>query len=302
MNLLLLSFLSIFVNQIFSKPIKSFLVMKNKISNIYTPKTQNQILYNNILCKDTEYLLTVVGPAGTGKTFLACVKAIEKLKENKIEKIIITRPVISVEDENIGFLPGNIEKKMDPWVRPIYDVFLDFYSRKDINDLILNNKIEISPLGFMRGRTFKNSLIIADEMQNSTPNQMLMLLTRIGINSRIIITGDLQQSDLGSKNGLQDLITKLNKEIPNNFYLMEMNEKDVQRSDIVTKVLHLYKKNDDKEIKKNVKKIKTDEKKIKKDIKETIPIVKNNNTIIPIKSIDDAALIPLHDISPNFRN
>ena len=262
--------------------------MKNKITNIYAPKTQNQILYNNILCKDTEYLLSVVGPAGTGKTFLACVKAIEKLKENKIEKIIITRPVISVEDENIGFLPGNIEKKMDPWVRPIYDVFLDFYSKKDMNELILNNKIEISPLGFMRGRTFKNSLIIADEMQNSTPNQMLMLLTRIGINSKIIITGDLQQSDLHSKNGLQELISKLNKELPDNFYLIELDETDVQRSNIVTEVLNLYKKNDTKDFKKDVKKI--------------IPIIERKKFTIFNRKENDAALIPLQDISQNFKD
>jgi phosphate starvation-inducible PhoH-like protein len=285
---LLLSFLLIFLNENFSKPIKSSLIMKNKITNIYAPKTQNQILYNNILCKDTEYLLSVVGPAGTGKTFLACVKAIEKLKENKIEKIIITRPVISVEDENIGFLPGNIEKKMDPWVRPIYDVFLDFYSKKDMNELILNNKIEISPLGFMRGRTFKNSLIIADEMQNSTPNQMLMLLTRIGINSKIIITGDLQQSDLHSKNGLQDLISKLNKEIPDNFYLVEMDETDVQRSNIVTEVLNLYKKNDDTDF--------------KKDVKKKIPTIERKNFTIFNRKENDAALIPLKDISQNFKD
>ena len=259
--------------------------MKNKVTNIYTPKTQNQILYNNILCKDESYLLSVFGPAGTGKTFLACIKAIEKLKEDKIEKIIITRPVISVEDENLGFLPGNIEKKMDPWVRPIYDVFLDFYSKKEINDLILNNKIEISPLGFMRGRTFKNSLIIADEMQNSTPNQMLMLLTRLGINSKIIITGDLQQSDLKGKNGLEDLISKLDKEMPKNFYLIEMNEKDVQRSNIVTEVLSLYKKED------NI---------ISQDSKPEIKKSKDNKIKITEKKENDAALIPLHDLSLNY--
>lgn len=259
----MLSFLFILMKFVFVKNMKSFLVMKNKFMNIYTPKTENQILYNNILNKDTEYLLSVVGPAGTGKTLLACVKGIEKLKENKIEKIIITRPVVSVEEENLGFLPGNIEKKMDPWVRPIYDVFLDFYSKKELNELILNNKIEISPLGFMRGRTFKNSLVIADEMQNSTPNQMLMLLTRLGINSKIVITGDLNQSDLKDKNGLQDLINKMNKKIPDNFYLVKMNETDIQRSNIVTQVLDLYKKEE---------------------------IIKNS----------DAALIPINHISKNF--
>jgi phosphate starvation-inducible PhoH-like protein len=246
--------------------------MKNKGINIYTPKSPNQILYNNILSKDTEYLVSVVGPAGTGKTFLACIKAIEKLKEDKIEKIVITRPVISVEDENIGFLPGNIEKKMDPWVRPIYDVFLEFYSKKDMNDLILNNKIEISPLGFMRGRTFKNSLIIADEMQNSTPNQMLMLLTRLGINSKIVITGDLNQSDLKGKNGLEDLIYKLdNSKLPDNFHLIKFNETDVQRSILVTKILDLYNN-------KNMKKIIENEKENK------YTKIELNNTNIDLKT------------------
>jgi len=239
--------------------------MKNKITNLYTPKTPNQILYNNILNKDNEYLLSVVGPAGTGKTFLACLKGIEKLKENKVEKIVITRPIVSVEEENIGFLPGNIEKKMDPWVRPIHDVFLEFYTKKELNDLILNNKLEISPLGFMRGRTFKNSLVIADEMQNSTPNQMLMLLTRLGINSKIVVTGDLNQSDLGNKNGLKDLIEKMERKTYENFYLVKLDETDVQRSNIVNEVLKIYKKEE---------------------------IIKNN----------DAALIPINHVSKNYKN
>jgi len=273
-------FLSFFINSLSLKDFKSYLVMKNKglklVTNKYGPKTTNQIIYNNILSQDKEYLLSVIGPPGTGKTLMACVKAIEKLKENKIEKIIITRPTVAVEDENIGFLPGSLEKKMDPWTRPIYDVFLDYYSKTELNNLICNNQVEISPLGFMRGRTFKNSWIIADEMQNSSPNQMLMLLTRVGINSRIIITGDLQQSDLHGSNGLQDLIAKMeSKNVPENFYLVKMNETDIQRSNIVTDVLKLYEK-DDKKNKIQFKNV------AKKDIN------------------DDAALIPVHHISKHF--
>ena len=176
---------------------------------------------------------------------------------------------------------------MDPWVRPIYDVFLDYYSRKEINELILNNKIEISPLGFMRGRTFKNSFIIADEMQNSTPNQMLMLLTRIGINSKIVITGDLNQSDLGNKNGLKDLIDKMNKKIPDNFYLIKLDETDVQRSNIVSDVLKLY--NEEKPLIQDNKNIEV----IKKNVENEI--IKNT------KSNDDAALIPINHLSPNYK-
>ena len=288
MKLQFSSFLLFFLQLTFSKNMRSFLVMKNKLTNLYTPKSPNQILYNNILDKDNEYLLSVVGPAGTGKTFLACLKGIEKLKENKVEKIIITRPIVSVEEENIGFLPGNIEKKMDPWVRPIHDVFLEFYTKKELNDLILNNKLEISPLGFMRGRTFKNSLVIADEMQNSTPNQMLMLLTRLGINSKIVVTGDLNQSDLGNKNGLKDLIEKMERKTYENFYLVKLDETDVQRSNIVNEVLKMYKKGE---------------------------IIKNNDAaLIPINHVsknykneeiiknNDAALIPINHVSKNYKN
>jgi phosphate starvation-inducible PhoH-like protein len=293
-----------------------FLMAKNKEFNIYTPKTDNQKKYDNILDKDDDYVLSVIGPPGTGKTLLSCVKAIQKLKENKIDKIIITRPIISVEDENIGFLPGNLEKKMDPWTRPIYDVFLDFYSKAEINNMIINNKIEISPLGYMRGRTFKNSFILADEMQNSTPNQMLMLLTRIGINSKIVITGDLHQSDIASKNGLEDLVFRLkHKNISNNFHLIEMNDSDIQRSNTVINILKLY---DDKEnVDTNFELVKIPEKKFtlnytdfnfKRNIMdqkiELMKINKINNITLNFRNFtvknDDAALIPLKDISKHF--
>jgi phosphate starvation-inducible PhoH-like protein len=283
--------------------------MKNKLTNLYTPKSPNQILYNDILDKDNDYLLSVVGPAGTGKTFLACLKGIEKLKENKVEKIIITRPIVSVEEENIGFLPGNLEKKMDPWVRPIYDVFLEFYTKKEVNDLIFNNKLEISPLGFMRGRTFKNSLVIADEMQNSTPNQMLMLLTRLGINSKIVVTGDLNQSDLGKKNGLKDLIEKMEKKTYENCYLVKLDETDVQRSNIVNKVLKMYKK---EEIIENNDAALMPINNVSKNYKK-YEIIKNNDAaLMPINNVsknykkyeiiknNDAALIPINHVSKNY--
>ena len=224
---------------------KSFLIMKkvssiNPLSKLYTPKTENQKTYVKYLGSKMDYILSVVGPAGTGKTLLACNKAIDELNKKNIDKLIITRPVVPVEEE-IGFLPGNIEKKMDPWTRPIFDIFLDSYSKSELTNMIKENIIEISPLGFMRGRTFKNSFIIADEMQNSTPNQMLMLLTRIGTNSKMVITGDLAQSDRIENNGLKDFINKLkNNKMPENFYLVEMEDKDIQRSKLVNDVLQLY--------------------------------------------------------------
>lgn len=282
---------------------KNFLFNKNNdfksLKYLYNPKTENQQKYFDLLNQDNEYILTVYGPPGTGKTLLACVNAIQKLKESKIDKIIITRPVIAVEDENIGFLPGNIDKKMDPWTRPIYDVFLDFYSKAEIKNLIISNKIEISPLGFMRGRTFKNCFILADEMQNSTPNQMLMLLTRLGHNSKIVITGDLEQSDILNKNGLQDLVIKLNESENNSnyFHLIKMIDDDIQRCDIVKEILKLYKKTNEKDISivKEISIIKESNKTNEKNITivNEMKINYNNN--------NDAALIPINHILKNYK-
>ena len=139
---------------------------------------------------------------------MAFNSAVNCLKENKIDKIIITRPVVPVE-EDIGFLPGSMAKKMDPWTRPIFDIFEEYYSKAQVNNMVLNGQIEISPLGYMRGRTFKNAFIIADEMQNSSPNQMMMLTTRFGEGSKMVITGDLKQADkVGQYSGLHHFIKK----------------------------------------------------------------------------------------------
>lgn len=232
--------------------LRNVVIFKNKLSLVmkkdtvqlanylYQPKTLRQKKYVSYLDQEKDYIITAIGPAGTGKTLFACKKAIDSLNKKIIDKIIITRPAVSVE-EDFGFLPGKIEKKMEPWTRPIFDIFLESFSKSELNNMISNGIIEISPLGFMRGRTFKNSFIIADEMQNSSPNQMLMLLTRIGDNSRMVITGDLHQSDRITNNGLKDFVYKLkNKLIPDNFYLIEMEQDDVQRSSLVTSALQLY--------------------------------------------------------------
>ena len=215
---------------------------ETKLSKLYTPKTENQKLYVNALNNKEDCITIVAGPAGTGKTLMACNSAISYLKEGKIDKIIITRPVVSVE-EDIGFLPGTIAKKMDPWTRPIFDIFEEYYSKTQVTNMVLNGQIEISPLGFMRGRTFKNAFIIADEMQNSSPNQMYMLLTRIGTNSRMVITGDLEQSDKFENNGLKELLYKYkNSENLKNIMLVQFDKADVQRSELVTQVMKLYEK------------------------------------------------------------
>jgi phosphate starvation-inducible PhoH-like protein len=200
--------------------------------------TPNQQLFINKLNNDSTSLIVVSGPAGTGKTMFACNKAIDYLvKTNK--KIIITRPLITV-DEELGFLPGDIDKKMQPWTTPLFDYFLEFITKDKLNTYIKNNKLEICPLAFMRGRTFNNAFIIADEMQNSTPNQMKMLVTRLGKNSRLVITGDTKQTDLNINNGLTDIISKLELVDDFEISLIRLINSDISRSSLVNKLISLY--------------------------------------------------------------
>jgi phosphate starvation-inducible PhoH-like protein len=269
---------------------------ENKLSLLYKPKTYNQGQYVNALNKKEDSITVVIGPAGTGKTLMACNAAVNCLKENKIDKIIITRPVVPVE-EDIGFLPGSMAKKMDPWTRPIFDIFEEYYSKVQVNNMVLNGQIEISPLGYMRGRTFKNAFVIADEMQNSSPNQMYMLLTRIGENSRMVITGDLEQSDRFENNGLKDLIQKL-KGVENtkNIMLVELNNTDIQRSELVSQVVALYNKQiTSKQITNKIEYL--------NEIKRINETKRVNETKYEFKrekrygDNDDAAMIPLKDMT-----
>ena len=172
------------------------------------PKNDHQRDYNRVLY-GMKPMVFAIGPAGTGKTMLACYAAIQGLNDESFSKIILTRPAVSVE-EDIGYLPGTLEEKMDPWTRPIMDIFGEFYTQSQIASMIKEKVIEICPLAFMRGRTFKNAFIIADEMQNSTPNQMKMLLTRMGDESKMVITGDLRQHDRKyDDNGLKDIYERI---------------------------------------------------------------------------------------------
>ena len=217
------------------------------IENYYVPKNSNQEKYVKFLNEPNIDIVISIGPAGTGKTMFACLRAIDLLKTGKLNKIILTRPVVTVEEE-LGFLPGNINKKMDPWTRPIFDIFLEHFSKTELDQMINNNIIEISPLAYMRGRTFKNAFIIADEMQNSSPNQMMMLTTRIGKNSKLVITGDLKQTDKLVNNGLIDFVEKINcfnnftsnKTDSNKIEIIDFKNQDVERSPIVKKVLDIY--------------------------------------------------------------
>jgi phosphate starvation-inducible PhoH-like protein len=261
------------------------LMKKDNLKNepLYVPKTTNQKEYVNALDSKEDCITVVIGPAGTGKTLMACNSAVNYLKENKIDKIIITRPVVPVEEE-IGFLPGSIIKKMDPWTRPIFDILEEYFSKTQVASMMTNGQIEISPLGFMRGRTFKNAFIIADEMQNSSPNQMYMLLTRIGSNSRMVITGDLEQSDKLENNGLKNLIEKIklyknSNQSLENIRLIELNACDIQRSELVENVINLYKFKPFQDNK----------------INEIVNVLKKPNNIDPDKFYSDAALIPKKD-------
>jgi len=207
----------------------------------YSPKSENQKQYVNHLNNVGNKLIFAVGPAGTGKTLFACSQAITQLKTGSISKIVVTRPIVPVE-EDLGFLPGNINKKMDPWMRPVFDLFLESFSQREIDGMLQTGVIEISPLAYMRGRTFKNCFIIGDEMQNSSPSQMLMLITRIGIGSRMVITGDLKQSDKGPNSGLADFIQKYRtyKKDTSSIELIEFDKADIERSPIVAKILDIY--------------------------------------------------------------
>jgi phosphate starvation-inducible PhoH-like protein len=205
-----------------------------------TPKNQNQEEYEYLLKTKTKKIIVATGPAGTGKTLFATEQGVRNFMLGNYEKLIFTRPSVSV-DEELGYLPGTLEEKMAPWVRPIYDVLYNFISPKEVTALIEEKIIEISPLGYMRGRTFKNCWIVADEMQNSTVSQMKMLLTRLGENSRLVITGDLEQFDrVDQLNGLEDFLTKFRGKRSTSISSFEFQRGDIQREEVVKEVLDIY--------------------------------------------------------------
>ena len=214
---------------------------RTKIENKFTkPKNKNQEHYVSMLRNRNKKIIVVTGPAGTGKTMFATEYGINNFLTGTYEKLIFTRPSVSV-DEDLGYLPGTLEEKMAPWVRPIYDVLYQFISPKEVIQLMEDKHIEIAPLGFMRGRTFKNTWIVADEMQNSTISQMKMLLTRLGENSRLIITGDLEQFDKPDMvNGLDDFLNKFKGKRSSSISSFEFERDDIQREEVVKEVLEIY--------------------------------------------------------------
>lgn len=206
------------------------------------PRSLKQEEYVNYLLDPAKTVIFATGPAGTGKTMLAVLAAIKAYKEGTIEKIIVTRPAVGVDDEKHGFLPGTLNEKMEPWTRPIFDVIKEYYSPKEVALMLEEETIEISPLAYMRGRNLKKAFIIADEMQNSSANQLLMLLTRISDGSRLVVTGDLDQVDkqFSKSNGLIDFFAKFELYKGSAIGATRFEVKDVQRHPIVTEILNLY--------------------------------------------------------------
>ena len=203
------------------------------------PRNKHQESYVLKLLDPSKDIVFGIGPAGTGKTLLAVQAAVKMFKEGKVDKIIVTRPAVSV-DEDLGFLPGTLEQKMAPWTRPIFDVLREYFDARQIEGMIEEGIIEIAPLAFMRGRTFKSAFILADEMQNATPNQMKMLLTRLGEHSMMAVTGDLAQADRLQDNGLIDFVTLLNQSNSAHLDVVRFEQGDIERHDAVKEVLKVY--------------------------------------------------------------
>ena len=212
--------------------------INTKLKTIY-PKTKNQeIFLKEMRSKD---IVFAVGPAGTGKTYLAVAYAVSLFVEGKINRLILSRPAVEA-GERLGFLPGDMKEKIDPYLRPLYDALYEMMPGEEIDRKMVNNLIEIAPLAFMRGRTLNKSFVILDEAQNTLSTQMKMFLTRLGQNSKMVITGDLSQKDLpdNAKSGMQDAMEKLEKVKDIGF--VHLNSSDVCRHTLVEKIINAYDK------------------------------------------------------------
>ncbi len=205
------------------------------------PRNIHQERYIDLLENESKDIVFAVGPAGTGKSYIATLYALRELRAGNIKKLIITRPAVST-DESHGYLPGSLTEKLAPWCRPILDILKEFYPVAVVDRMIADEIIELAPLGFLRGRTFKDAIVILDEAQNSTINQMKMVLTRIGDGSRIFVTGDIAQCENGyyEKNGLRDFANKLSAVKSDRISMTEFTHEDIERHPVITEILHLY--------------------------------------------------------------
>ncbi len=206
-------------------------------NNVIRAKTKNQL---KIVDLSSKYdLLFIVGPAGTGKTYTSVALAVKALKEKKIKRIILTRPAVEA-GESLGFLPGDIKNKLDPYIQPLYDALYDMIPTEKLHSYLERGIIQISPLAFMRGRTLNNAFVILDEAQNASHSQMKMFLTRMGPNAKFIITGDPGQVDLPKKtiSGLNEALNIFKK--TNGIKILSLNEKDVVRHKLVKEIISAY--------------------------------------------------------------
>ena len=214
--------------------------VKQRPINI-VPRTRNQEKLVLALQDDSQHIVVTAGPAGTGKTYLAMLAAVKAFRAGEVDRIVLTRPAVGVEGEKHGFLPGDLNQKMMPWCIPLLDVLKEYYREQDVVAMIDDGTIEIAPLAFMRGRTLKDAWVIADESQNMTPKQMVMLLTRIGENSKITVTGDVEQTDrIKGNNGLVDLCERLKEGGVKGIAVCHLDNRDIQRHPIIDSVLDLY--------------------------------------------------------------
>ena len=216
-----------------------FDIYKKKDQVNILPRNKNQETYMLKLLDRGKDIVFGIGPAGTGKTLIGVQVAVKLFKEGVVDKIIVTRPAVSV-DEDLGFLPGTLEQKMAPWTRPIFDVLREYFNAREISGMIDEGIIEISPLAYMRGRTFKRAFILADEMQNATQSQMKMLLTRIGIGSKMAVTGDLAQADRVNDNGLLKFVGFLDDKQLSRLDIVRFAKGDIERHEAVREVLEVY--------------------------------------------------------------
>lgn len=204
------------------------------------PRNANQKSLLSSLRDPNTSITFAIGPAGTGKSYISTLHAIRCLKAGLVEKIVITRPCVAVDGEDIGYLPGDANAKMMPWMMPILDTFAEYYSQAAINSMIENKILEMVPIAFVRGRTFKKSLVLVDEAQNTTPSSLLSILTRIGEGSKMVVTGDTAQSDRKFDNGLQDFLNRWDPETVPSVDVIEFDSSDVVRHPVIAGILAIY--------------------------------------------------------------
>jgi phosphate starvation-inducible PhoH-like protein len=200
------------------------------------PRTAGQKRYVDAI--RTHTITFAIGPAGTGKTYLACALALRCLNQGEVGRVVLTRPIVEA-GESLGYLPGTLMEKVDPYIRPLYDALFDMEERDRVNDAVADGTIEVAPLAFMRGRTLNDSFIILDEAQNTTPEQMKMMLTRLGFGSKLVITGDVTQIDLmGKRSGLIGMDRILGG--IDDIAFCSFSESDVVRHSLVAKIISAY--------------------------------------------------------------